>query len=138
MNEQFSSMNPRNAISPAASANNTPIVGNIIDTQGFASIVYVISAGALYGGSSFAVLLEQGDDSGLSDNTTVTTGLLGTAALAGFVAAAANKSTKAGAICSKRYSRLTITPSANGATSYLSAVALLTRPNMAPTPNPPT
>lgn len=137
MNEQFSSVNPKNAISPQASSNNSALVGNIIDVQGYGAIVYAIAIGALYAGSSFTALLEHGDQANLSDAATVTVGLQGTAALAGFAAANANSTTKIGAVCSKRYSRLTITPSANGATSYIGAVALLVRPTSAPVPNPP-
>lgn len=138
MDDGFSTTNPRTAIAPQASSSNTPIVGAIIDSQGYTETCYVIAAGALYAGSSFAVLLEDGNDSGLSDHATVVAGLQGTAALAGFAAANANGSFKIGYKNVKRYSRLTITPSANGATSYLAASAVLQRPTLSPTPNPPT
>ena len=138
MNEQFSSMNPRNSIGPLSQAGNTAIVGAIIDCQGYAAIQYAISTGVcVTGAATFAVLLEQGDQSNLSDNTTVTAGLQGTAALAAFTGAG-SQSFKIGAVVSKRYSRLTITPSGNTGAALLSAVALLTRPTSAPTPNPPT
>jgi hypothetical protein len=139
MNEAFSSTNPKNSIGPLSQTGNAAIVGAIIDTQGYASILYAITTGVIVtGGATFAVLLEHGDDAALADAATVTAalGLQGTAALAAFTGAG-NQSFKIGAVASKRYSRLTITPTGNTGAALLAAVALLMRPSIAPTPNPP-
>ena len=66
--------------------------------------------------------------------------LLGTEALASFIFSDDNKCFKLGYIGSKRYTRLTITPSGNSGTpsgALLSAVAILGHPQIAPTANPP-
>ena len=64
---------------------NTTSVGAIVDTLGFESMEYLITSGTITDGA-YALVLEQGDDSGLSDAAVVPTAdILGV--LTGFVAA---------------------------------------------------
>lgn len=137
MNDAFTSVTPRNAIAPLSQAGNAAIVGAIIDTQGYAETLYVINTGVIVTeGASYAVLLEDGNDPALADHAPVVAGLQGTAALADFTGAG-NQSFKIGVTNQKRYNRLTITPTGNTGAALLSAVALLQRPTLSPTPNPP-
>lgn len=134
-------LNPRIAISPKSDATvATPIVGAIIDRQGFDSLYYEIAYGALFAGSSFAVSMEHGDDPALADTAAVAaTDLNGTLALAGGTQAGGLPNTvkKVGYVGAKRYTRLTVTPAAGGATSFLSAIAVFGHAAQQPTVNPP-
>ncbi len=97
MDDGFSTANPRSAINPLSQTGNAAIVGNIIDTQGYGEVLFLIATGAIVtGGAAFAVLLEDGNNSGLSDNATVVAGLQGTAALAGFAGTNTNSCYKIG------------------------------------------
>ena len=111
---------------------DTTTVGNIIDTQGFESLEYVIQSGVITDGA-YALVLEQGDDSGLSDAAVVPTDeVLGV--LTGFVAADDNAAKRVGSIGKKRFQRLSIasTSTSTGATKF-SSVAVLSNPKSAPT-----
>ncbi len=56
----------------AAVADNTAQVGAIIDTQGFQSLTFLLVTGVLVDSdATFVILIEDGDDSGLSDNAAV-------------------------------------------------------------------
>lgn len=111
---------------------NTTTVGNIIDTVGFESIEFVIQSGVITDGA-YALVLEQGDDSGLSDAAVVPSDeVLGV--LTGFVAADDNASKRVGSIGKKQFQRLSIvsTGTTTGATKF-SSVAILGHPKTAPT-----
>ena len=54
------------SMGPVAIATNTTTAGAIIDTQGFAALEFVISSGVITDGA-YAILMQDGDDSGLSD-----------------------------------------------------------------------
>lgn len=110
---------------------NTTTVGNIIDTVGFESIEFVIQSGTITDGA-YALLLEQGDDSGLSDVTVVPTDLV-LGVLTGFVAADDNAAKRVGSIGKKQFQRLSIvsTGTSTGATKF-SSVAILGHPKSAP------
>jgi hypothetical protein len=140
MRDLLNKINPKPAINPQTSAVNAAIVGAIIDRQGFDSVTYLLAFGALFAGSSFAVTMEHGDDAALADTAAVAAAdLVGTLALAGGTQAGglANTAKKVAYVGAKRYTRLTITPAANGATSVLSASAILGHASQMPTANPP-
>lgn len=127
-------------ISPAAAiADNTPIVGQIVDHSGFESAVYAINLGALVDAdATFAVTLDHGNQPDLSDASAVAaTQMTGTLALAGFTFADDNKLRKIGYVGSKRYTRLTITPANNTGNAFISAIAVLSGSRHKPTANPP-
>ena len=133
---------PKRVLSPVSTDADTALVGEIIDKNGFDSVTYVIATGSIGdANATFTVLLEEGDAAAMGDATAVADAdLLGTEALAAFQYDDDNKCFKLGYIGSKRYTRLTITPSGNSGTpsaALLSAVAILGNPQIAPTANPP-
>ncbi|MBL4700589.1 MAG: hypothetical protein JKX85_04950 [Phycisphaeraceae bacterium] len=110
---------------------DTTTVGNIIDTVNFDSLEYIIQSGTITDGA-YALKLEQGDDSGLSDAADVPADeILGV--LTGFVAADDDAAKRVGSIGKKRFQRLSIvsTSTTTGATK-MSAVAVLGHPQSAP------
>jgi len=140
MRDMFNQVTPKRALSPVSVADNTAQVCQIIDRKDFESLTYLIAAGSLADAdATFTVLLEEGDDSGLSDAAAVADAdLLGTEALASFIFSDDNKCFKLGYRGSKRYTRMTITPAANASAAVLAVIALLGHPqSSAPTANPP-
>jgi hypothetical protein len=140
MRDMLNNITPRRAISPAAAVTDgTPFVSQIIDTQGFDSLTFLILTGALADvDATFAVTMDHGDVANLSDAAAVPADqLIGTLALAGFTFAADDATRKIGYRGSRRYVRMTITPSANTGNAFVAAVALLGHPLQAPTANPP-
>ncbi len=127
------------AISPVSVADNTAQVGQIIDTKGFGSLTFAIATGAIADAdATFTALVEHGDQANLSDTAAVPDAeLIGTKAQAGFQFDDDNETRKIGYIGNKRYVRLTITPVNNASAALIAAVAILGRPQQAPTANPP-
>lgn len=126
-------------ISPVSVSDNTPVVSQIIDTRGYESVELIIAAGSLADSdATFTVLVEDGDNSALSDNAAVAdTFLLGTENQASFQFDDDNEVRKIGYVGGKRYVRLTLTPANNSSAALVSGVALLGHPRTAPTANPP-
>jgi hypothetical protein len=95
---------------------NTPFVSTILDTAGFGSAEFVGHLGTDTDADvTFTVLVEDGDNSALSDAAAVADAhLLGVEAMA-LDFASDNKVFKIGYVGPKRYVRVTLTPSANGA-----------------------
>lgn len=130
-------------IPPAAAITNanTAVVSSIIDTQGAESVTLVlVTGGETDANATFAVTLEHGDAANLSDTAApATTDLVGSLANASFDFSIDNLTRKIGYIGSKRYVRLTVTPSGNDAGSFFVAgVALLGHLKNRPSANPPT
>lgn len=126
------------AISPAAAvADNTPLVSQIIDLNGYNSMAFVINIGALVDAdATFAVTVDHGDTANLADAVAVpAANLTGTLAAASFTFADDNELRKIGYVGSKRYVRLTITPANNGGNAFISALAVLGDPRFVPTPS---
>jgi hypothetical protein len=134
-------IHPLVGIAPvAARTDDTAIVSTIVDTAGFNSCEFVIVTGTnTDADATFTVLVQDGDASNLSDAAAVADAqLLGTEVLAGFTFSDDAESRKIGYIGNKRYVRVTVTPSGNGAGNiFLAGVWLLGHPSYAPTPNPP-
>lgn len=121
----------------AARTDDTAIVSAIIDTLGYESAEFVIVTGTnTDADATFTVLVEDGDASNLSDNAAVSDAeLLGTEANASFTFADDGECRKIGYIGNKRYVRMTVTPSGNGAGNiFLSGVAALGHARDNPTP----
>lgn len=139
MKDLMNNIDVKRAISPVSVADNTAQVSQIIDRRGFDSCTFVIATGSLADADvTFAVLLEESDDSGFStSNAVADADLLGTEALAGFQFDDDNECRKLGYVGGKRYLRLTITPSGNASAAVLCAVAILGHPSLVPTANPP-
>lgn len=120
----------------AARTDNTAIVSSIIDTQGYEGCELVLVTGTnTDANATFAVLVEDGNDSGLSDNAAVAdTFLNGTEAAAGFTYADDVECRKIGYVGGKRYVRMTVTPSGNDSGNiFIAGVAVLGNPRHAPT-----
>ena len=127
------------AISPVSEAGTTALVSQILDTANFTANELAIATGSIGDAdATFTVLLEEGDNSALSDAAAVDDAdLLGTEALAGFQFDDDNECRKLGYIGAKRYTKLTITPVANASAALISAVAILGHAAVKPTVNPP-
>lgn len=140
MRDDLSNMHFVCAIAPVAAQNNadTAIVSDIIDTLGYDSLTFAILNGTNTDANvTFAVTMEHGNDAALGD-TAATTDFAGTAALAASAFGDDKECRKIGYIGNKRYVRLTVTPTGNNAGDiYMSAIAVLTRPSILPTANPP-
>lgn len=139
MKDLASNIDVKRVISPVSVADNTAQVGQIIDRRGFDSVTFLIATGSVADAdTTFTVLLEESDDSGMSGgNAVADADLIGTEALAGFQFDDDNECRKLGYAGSKRYLRLTITPANNASAALLAAVAVLGHPSLAPTANPP-
>ena len=134
MKDLASAIDIRRVLSPVSVADNTAQVGQIIDTWGFRSLVFGISIGAVADSdATFAVLLEESDAANMAGSLSVADAdLIGTEAQAGFQFDSDHQTRKLGYRGSKRYLRLTITPSANASAALISAVAILGHPFVLP------
>ena len=128
MRDLYNNIEVRRGFSPAAAvANDTAYVSEIIDMQGFKSLVWLIVLGEIADANvTFTTLVEDGDDSGLSDAAAVADSQLDpTEAIATPKFASDDSVRKIGYVGEKRYVRMTITPSGNGSNLFLAIVALL-------------
>ncbi|WP_285020240.1 hypothetical protein [Novosphingobium sp. fls2-241-R2A-195] len=135
MRDMANHIEVRRAIAPVApTTDNTPYVSSIIDVAGFDNLVFAILLGALADAdATFAVLIEHGDAANLSDAAAAPdVALTGTEASAGFTFADDNKVRKIGYVGSKRYVRLTITPTNNTGAASIAAVAILSGSRYSP------
>lgn len=139
MRDMLNNVHLVRVIAPAAAtADNTAWVGQVVDHRGSASALYAIALGGLADAdATFAVLLEESDLSGSGFTAVDDIDLVGTELLAGFQFDDDNEPRKLGYIGNKRYTRLTVTPTGNTGTAFLSALAILGRPDLRPTANPP-
>lgn len=122
------------AISPVSVADNTAQVSQIIDLAGYESCEFAILTGSLGdAGAEFTATMHHGDQANLSDAAAVaSTDLLGTLAGASFIQSDDDTTKKVGYVGSKRYVRLTITPTNNATASLLAVVAVLGHARNAP------
>ena len=137
MRDHANNLTVRPVIAPADNADlgTTPLVGSIIDRSGYETLTYAIITGTLSdANATYAVLLEESDDSGMSGATAVADAdMIGTEAAAGFTYANDGVTRKLGYVGDKRYTRLTITPTgADSGNSPIAAIAILGRPHSAP------
>lgn len=140
MRDQSNDLNFKQLFAPkAATTDNTAYVSNIIDMLGFASCTLVLDTGTLTDAdATFAVTMEHGDDSALADTAVPAAGdLIGTLAQAGFDFSGDNACRKLGYIGSKRYVRMTVTPTNNTGNVFLAGVAVLGHPKVSPQPSVP-
>lgn len=117
----------------AAVTDNTAFVSSILDTAGFGSAEYVGILGTNTDADvTFTVLVEDGDESDLSDNAAVADEhLLGVEAM-GLDFADDNKVFKIGYIGPKRYVRVTVTPANNTGNIFFAAAWIQGHPRVAP------
>lgn len=134
MRDLHNNIDVRRAISPVVATDDTAIVSQIIDCAGFDGVEFAIITGTLADAdATFAVLVEHDDASNLATAAAVADSqLLGTEAGASFTFAADNVTKKIGYIGTKRYVRLTITPTGNIGNAPVAAVAIMGFPKLAP------
>lgn len=134
MRDLYNSVTVQRAISPVSVADNTATVSQIIDRLGYNSLLFVIALGSIADAdATFTVLVEDGDNSALSDNAAVVDAeLLGTEVLASFQFDSDNGVRKIGYLGNKRYVRVTITPAANASAALFSVMAILGHPAYRP------
>ncbi len=142
MRDLYNNIEVRRAESPLATAqtNNDPIVSEIIDMRGFKSMCFLVVLGTLADAAfTTVVLLEHGDDSGLSDNAAVPNEQM-LPMLTPFAEATMafdqdddDEVRKMGYVGEKRYVRLTITPSDNTGDLPIAIVALMGDADRRPT-----
>ncbi len=127
MRDLFNNLDIRRLIDPERGTDNTAVVSQIIDLANRGGVLFEIAIGTIADAdATFTVLVEDGDDSALSDNAAVADAfLIGTESGAGFTFANDDEVRKIGYIGPKRYVRLTITPASNTGLFDLSATALL-------------
>ena len=121
-------------ISPAAAVtDNTAFVSQIIDCANMNATEFVGLFGSVADADvTFTVLVEDGNDSGLSDAATVDpTQLLGVVGM-GLQFDSDNKAWKIGYIGGKRYVRVTITPANNSGNIFLAGIWIQTHGRKVP------
>lgn len=130
----FSHIKCSRGISPtAAVTDNTAFVSQIVDTQNFDSTTFVGLFGSVADADcTFTVLVEDGNNSALSDNAAVADEyLIGVEAM-GLQYDSDNKAFKIGYKGLKRYVRVTITPANNSGNIFLSGVWIQGHPRTVP------
>jgi hypothetical protein len=135
MKDLFNNLKVSRGLSPAAAGtDNTPYVSEILDMQGWKSALFALLCGALTDvDATFAVTVDESDAANMSgSNAVAAADLLGTTSGASFTFAADDTIRKIGYIGSKRYVRVTVTPSANSSAAVLSAVALQSHGDLLP------
>lgn len=130
--ELYSSYKVSNALDTQAITTDTTTAGDIIDTAGYSSLLFAIQSGTLTDGT-YTVLIEEGDDSGLSDAAAVADAdLTNTESSASFAATDDNTVTKIGYVGSKRYVRLSLVSASTSSGGTLGAIAIQGSPITAP------
>jgi hypothetical protein len=141
MRDIMDNLDLKRAISPAAAGtDNTAIVSQIVDLQGYDGCMLAINLGVNTDtNATFALTMDESDASDLSGSNSVDAGdLNGTLALAGFTAAGDdNKLKKIGYVGRKRYVRATITPTGNDSGNIFVSAEWVLRPLRKPAANPP-
>ena len=134
--DMHNDMKASRGLSPVAAAptGNTALVSQIVDTSLFFSTEFVILLGSIADvDATFVVLVEDGDNASLTDNAAVADAqLLGTEAGAAYLFSDDNKVVKIGYRGSKRYVRVTVTPSANSGDHCIAGVWIQCHPRTAP------
>ena len=118
---------------------NTPVVSQIIDRQGFDALEFVIACGSLPDADvTYTALVEHDDVVGFGTAAAVPDDmLLGLETQASFIFSDDNKLFKIGYVGPKQFARLTLTPANNTGASSLCVIVLLGSPKFKPTANPP-
>lgn len=119
----------------AATTDNTAYVSQILDMKGYDAAEFVWAAGSIADADvTFTVLVEHGNDSGLSDAAAVADDqLTNTEASAAPTFGSDNAVGSIGYLGDKRYVRVTITPAANSGNIFLAGVWIQGYPSLAPT-----
>jgi hypothetical protein len=115
---------PEVALTSQTISTDTTTAGEIIDTQGFAAIEFIMQSGTLTDGT-YTPLIQDGDDSALSDAAAVAdTFLTNTEASAAFAATDDDAVKAIGYVGHKRYVRLNIVSASTSSGGVLAAVVV--------------
>lgn len=117
----------KQAIAPLTITDDSGFTGDIIDRDGFDSVLFAITLGTLADADfTGTVTVQEGDDKNLSDAASVATADL-TISANGFTFTQAddNKTLKVGYVGTKRYLRVNVAVSGNASSLPLAAVAVL-------------
>ena len=137
MRDLYNNIELRRAESPiaAAQSDNTAIVTEIIDMRGFKSMVFAVVLGGMVDAAfTTTFLMEDGDDSGLSDAADVVDAQMDpTEVIASFDQADDDSVRKIGYTGEKRYVRLTITPADNTGDLPIAIIAIMGDADQRPT-----
>ncbi len=121
-----------NALSSQTIATDTTTNGEIIDTQGYHGLEFILKSGTITDGA-YTVTLTEGEDSGLSDGTTVAAAnLLGSIS---FALTDDDTAKRVGYIGKKRYVRLNIVSTGTTSGGLFDGVAVKFSPFTAPVAN---
>lgn len=131
---------------PVVVTDNTAQVTAIINVADYDGLVFALQTGTLSDAdATSAILVEHGNDSGLSDAAAVPDDMLNgphatltPEQAAAFTFSDDGETRKIGYRGDKQYVRLTFTPSGNTGNIPVSCMALLFGPRRKPTANPPT
>lgn len=125
--DMHNNVDERVALNFQTIASDTTTAGVIIDTAGYESLEFVMQTGTVTAGD-VTPLLQDGDDSGLSDVAAVATDFrLGSLVTLD----AANGITRVGYVGKKRYVRLSAVTD-NSANLQVGSIAVLGKPHSAP------
>ncbi len=136
MFDLYNRLEVRRAYSPAGVLTNlnTPYVCEVIDHRGFEAALYCINIGTNTDADMTTTILLEESDTSFSGSDVAADDMLGTELLAAFDFGDDNETRKIGYRGTKRYTRLTITPSGNNSGDmYVSVLCILGRVNVAPT-----
>lgn len=122
-----------NAFDIQTVSSDTTTNGDIIDLKGFEACTFVFQTGTVTDGD-YTVLIQEGDDSGLSDAAAVAdSDLIGTEADASFAADTDdNAVSKIGYIGDKRYVRFNVVSTNTSSGAVIGAVGVLGHAALAP------
>lgn len=124
---------PTVALNTAAISSSTTTTGtNIIDTQGYGALEFVLNVAARTDGT-YTIALEHGDNSALSDAAAPdATDILGT--LAATAISTANTVKRVGYVGNKRYVRANVVSTSVTTGATVGVLAIRGRPTVAPAP----
>ena len=121
----------RTAIAPRVVASNALITGNVIDTQDFKSLAFILASGVLVDGT-YTPVITVGDQPNLSDGVAApASDLIGTIAAATFAATDDNVVKKIGYRGGRRYARLDLQPAGVTSGGPIGVSAILGDPTLA-------
>ena len=128
--DQANTLTPSAAVNTAAISSSTTTAGNIIDTQGYNALTFILNVGARTDGT-YTLSIQHGDDSGLSDATTPdASDLVGTTAATAVSTAQTMK--KLGYVGNKRYVKVSVVSTSVTSGATVGVTALLGRPSVGP------
>lgn len=128
--DSASNLAPRVGLNTAAISSSTTTNGNIIDTQDFNSLTFVLNVGARTDGT-YTLAIQHGDAANLSDAATPdASDLVGTTAAT--AVSAAQTMSKIGYVGNKRYVRCNVVSTSVSSGATVGVTALLGRPAVGP------